>query len=441
MRKKEKMDRKIYITPDKELSKEMVDKYIENDKDEFVRLNKLYDYYKGEHKINDRKFEDTSKPNNKLVNAFAQYIVDVSSGYFMGIPVSEKSSDEDLQTELDMLSVLNDEQAENMKLASLASIFGKAVEQLWLDNEANIHFTALSPVGKIPIYSTSISHELLYMISYYDYKDIISGDTTRYVDVYDRAYVKHYIKDTNGLRLVDTDRHLWGDVPFVVYENNEELLGDFESTISLIDAYDALESNSINDSDYFSDCYLLLKGLDGTQTEDITSMKSNRVLLLPEGGDANWLIKSSQSESEEAMKTRLAEDIARFSMTPNLSDESFAGNLTGVAIKYKLFGLESKTAKKEKAFRKALQRRLTLLCNMFRVLGRNYDPLSVVIKFTRNIPKNITEMADTMSKVGHLYSEQTQREFIPLEVNEEQEQQRLEADRERGYTLGFEDKE
>lgn len=434
-------DIRVYITPDKELTKEMINKYLDNDKEEFTRLNKLHSYYRGEHKIAERKFTDASKPNNKLTNTFANYIVDTSCGYFMGVPIETSTSDEDLQNELSMLNILNDEQAENMKLANLASIFGRAVEQLWLDNEANMHFTAMSPVGKIPIYSTAISHDLLYMISYYDYKDIVSGETTRYVDVYDRAYVKHYVKDTNGLRLVDTDRHMWGDVPFVVFENNEELIGDFETVISLIDAYDALESNSINDSDYFSDCYLLLKGMDGTQEEDVTAMKSNRVLLLPEGGDANWLIKSSQSESEEAMKTRLAEDIARFSMTPNLSDESFAGNLTGVAIRYKLFGLESKTAKKEKTFKRGLQRRMTLLCNMFHVLGKTYDPLSVNFKFARNIPQNVLEKADVITKVGHLYSEQTQREYMPIECNEELELQRLEEDRERGYTLSFVDEE
>lgn len=430
-------DKRIYIQPDTELSQAMIEKYIDNDKEEFNRLTKLYDYYQGEHKINGRKFEDGSKPNNKLVNTFANYIVDVSAGYFMGVPVEESSSDEDLQNELNMLYILNDEQAENMKLANLAGIFGRAVEQLWLDNQANIHFSALTPIGKIPIYSTSISHELLYVISYYDYRDILTGNVTKYVDVYDRAYVKHYKNEGTGLKLVDTDRHLWNDVPFIIYENNEEQIGDFETVISLIDAYDALESNSINDSDYFSDCYLMLKGLDGTQSEDIAAMKEERVMLLPQDGDASWLIKSSQSQAEEAMKTRLAEDIARFSMTPNLTDESFAGNLSGVAIRYKLFGLEAKTAKKEKAFKKGLQRRIMLLCNMFHILGKSYDPLSVTFKFSRNIPKNVTEMADVISKVGPLYSEQTQREFLPLEVNEEIEEQRLKKEKEEGYSINF----
>lgn len=431
------MPDKIYIQPDTELSQAMIEKYIEQDKEEFNRLTKLYDYYQGKHKINEREFEDSSKPNNKLVNTFANYIVDVSAGYFMGVPVEQSSSDEDLQNELNMLYILNDEQAENMKLASLIGTFGRALEQLWLDNGANIHFTALTPIGKIPIYSTSISHELLYVISYYDYRDILTGNVTKYVDVYDRAYIKHYINEGTGLRLVDTDRHLWNDVPFVIYENNEEQIGDFETVISLIDAYDSLESNSINDSDYFSDCYLVLKGMDGTQLEDISAMKEERVMLLPQDGDADWLIKSSQSQAEEAMKTRLAEDIARFSMTPNLTDESFAGNLSGVAIKYKLFSLEAKTAKKEKSFKKSLQRRIMLLCNMMNIMGKNYDYKSMSFKFQRNIPKNVTEMAEVFSKIGNLYSEQTQREFLPLEVNEEDEVARIEAEKERGYSLDF----
>lgn len=50
-------------------------------------------------------------------------------------------------------------------------------------------------------------------------------------------------------------------VPISVFYNNEDELGDFESVITLIDAYDSLEADSLNDFEYFVDAYLCLTGL------------------------------------------------------------------------------------------------------------------------------------------------------------------------------------
>ena len=41
-----------------------------------------------------------------------------------------------------------------------------------------------------------------------------------------------------------------------------------------------------------------------------------------------------------------------FTNTPDMTDENFSGNQSGEAMKYKLFGLEQRTAIKEGLFRK-----------------------------------------------------------------------------------------
>ena len=74
-----------------------------------------------------------------------------------------------------------------------------------------------------------------------------------------------------------------------------------------------MQSDTLNDREYFSDAYLALKGLEGTQPEDVADMKSRRVLLLPQDGDAQWLLKQGDGAGDEAMKTRLNHDIHRFS--------------------------------------------------------------------------------------------------------------------------------
>jgi len=57
-------------------------------------------------------------------------------------------------------------------------------------------------------------------------------------------------------------------VPIAIFENNEDQMGDFEKVIDLIDAYDKMESDSLNDFEYFVDAYLALYGFTA-EAEDI----------------------------------------------------------------------------------------------------------------------------------------------------------------------------
>lgn len=72
--------------------------------------------------------------------------------------------------------------------------------------------------------------------------------------------------------LVSSYPHYFGMVPVAIYENNEDEIGDFEKVIPLIDAYDKMESDTLNDFEYFTDAYLALYGFTA-EPEDITQMK------------------------------------------------------------------------------------------------------------------------------------------------------------------------
>ena len=84
---------------------------------------------------------------------------------------------------------------------------------------------------------------------------------------------------------MEINPHYFGLVPVVEYKNNEQCLGDYEQVISLIDAYDKLESDSLNDFEQFTDAYLILKGV-AADEEELASMRQNRVLLMDEDSSA-----------------------------------------------------------------------------------------------------------------------------------------------------------
>lgn len=419
------------------LTPEMVLKYIEKNQENERRMKKLLDYYKGKHDINKRYFEDQSKPNNKVVNPYAEYITTMMAGYFMGEPVKYSSADEEFLDVIKASFNYNDEASENAELAKNASIFGVAYEIMYLDEDKQIRFKVVPSETAIPIVEQNIEEDLLYFIRYYDEEDILTGNKTRFIEVYSRTYYQLYKQDFNSLVLLDEQQHFWGLVPVNMYFNNNDLLGDFETVISLIDSYDKMESDSLNEMEYFSDAYLALYGMEGTEAEDVAQMKENRVLVMPEDARAEWLVKQINDTYLENEKARLDKNIHKFSFCPAMTDSDFAANASGVAMKYKLMGLENATSKKESYFKKGLQRRLELISNMLLVMGSEYDYRAVNITFTRNIPSNMVEMADVISKIGDLYSTETKMELMPFDIDIEAEKKRKEEEAESGYSIDF----
>ena len=375
----------------------------------------LFDYYKAKQDILLRR-QQGSSPNNRLVNAFPSYITNVNVGYFLGTPVRYTSLDEAFVQRLQDIFIYNDEQDENIVLARYASIAGTAYEIVYLDENSDIRFNEVSPEHMVIVYDDKITPEPLFAVRCWE-----KGNKT-HLEAYTKTEV---IKFVNGN---ETDRyeHRIGDVPVIEYPNNDDRIGDFEKVMTLIDAYDNAQSNIANDFEYFSDAYLKLINLSSTSSEDIEKMKKERVMLL-EDGDADWLLKEIQDSAHENFKNRLAQDIHRFSQTPNLTDEAFAGNSSGVALRYKLLGMEWNAATKERKFKRALQRRIELICNVLNLKGANYDWREIEIQFARNLPQNEFEAVQIAAMLKGIISDDTLLSIIPYIDDPSNEMEKIEA--------------
>lgn len=423
------------LNPKTTLTPSMIQRYIQKHRSEERHLEKMRDYYLGNTAIAKRIMNDPAKPNNKIVNPYAQYITDTFTGYFLGEPIAYSCSENpELLERVSDIYNYNDEAAINAELAKDASIYGVAYELMYMDEAADIRFKKIDPIKAIPIFDNTLEEDLLYFIRYYDDVDIMTDNKTTYVEVYSRESIRYYVDDST-MKLTDERPHAFKAVPINIYQNNEEELGDFETVISLIDAYDLITSDSVNDMQYFADCYLALYGMNGTEPEDIAAMKEQRVLLMETDAKAEWLTKQINDTYVENLKNRLDTQIHKFSRCPAMTDDNFAANASGVAMKYKLMGIETATSKKERAFKKALQRRVELICNIFAVMGTDYDYRSIQMTFSRNIPANLVEVADVINKVGHLLSKETQINLLPIDVKAEEEINRIEAEQTAG---GFE---
>lgn len=407
--------------------KQYEDRYKKN----YERFQK---YYENKNDILDRVVLEGNEVNNRLANNYAGYITDMATGYFIGRPVNYSGDRQLLEIVQDCYNY-NDEQDENNEVAKQCSIKGRCFEVVYLDEldldgegKPRLRFDKVSAESMMAVYDYSIAPEMIFALRWYEVQNE-DGKTTQKVEVYTKQEILYY--DKKGSQLTETGRipHFFGLVPVIEYLNNEEGQGDFEKVITLIDAYDKSESDGLNNLEYFANCYLYLVGMKDTDQQAIEEMKQLRVLLLDKEGEAGFLTKEENSQGTESMANRLKSDIHKFSMVPDLSDESFANNSSGIAMLYKLLGLEQLAVKKERKMKKALQRRLEIIINYLNIRGHNFDYRNIQMKFTRNIPVNDKENVEIVQMLQGIISKKSALAHLKMVEDVHQELDNIEEEK------------
>lgn len=435
---------------------QMIRSCIVEHRGDIPRLNKLERYYLGQHPILARKFNsDAGLPNNRIVANHAKYISDIAVGYVFGDPV--KYEGEGIE---DIIEVFKqgDIVSHDAEMGKDLSIFGVARELYYMTSDDNPipKAATIDPREIFLVVDDTVEYKSLFGVHYYEKRDINNDLVGYYVNVYTERYIYRYlVKDLDSVdyRLLSQEDHYFGGVPIVEFWNNEECQGDFEQQISLIDAYNVLMSDRVNDKEQLVDAILKIKGASLGDNEEeagrtINLLKKYKVLELPNEADAEWLVKNLSESDVEVLREAIRDDIHQFSLVPNLTDKNFAGNASGVAIKYKLLGLEQLAAIKERYFKQGLRERLKLFANVLRVKGRAIDTSDVQITMTRNLPANDLETAQMIATLSGDVSRETlisQLSFVDdaekevKAVEEEKERNAERFSREFGMPMGGED--
>lgn len=396
---------------------------------ESVKNQKLYNYYIGKHDILNRVLPDKTKPNNKIVANYPKYIIDTVTGYFASIPVHYLSTDNNKKylEDLNRVFFFNDEDDLFSEITKNASIFGKTYEVMWIDREGQIRFTQFSPLEMYV--ETDSKNNIKLAFRPYEETDK-QGNKEEYLEVYDIDGIRHFKK--NGDKYIELKDqfipHHFGEIPVIVYKNNDEEIGDFENFIPAIDGINKLLSDSQNEIEAFANAFLAITNAQGTTDSDIIRMKQDGVLLLPEDAKAEWLIKNMQNQFQQNFFEIMDELIHNHSATPKLTSEQFASNLSGVAIRFKLQGLENKCAIKESKMKKGLRKRIRLITKILNKKGNNYDPYTIRFQFARNIPTNENEITDQIVKLQNLIDKETLLSWHPKIENAAQIIEKFEAE-------------
>lgn len=397
----------MYRTNKEELTIEDIEGFIKKHKSERARFEKLKRYYNGQHEIS------SSTSDYKLINPYPRYITDMMTGYFVGQPISYSCKDDNsILEELQSVFDYSDEQEENTELAKACSIMGVAYEIVYRDEDARVRFNEIDPSEVFLVYDFSITKNIKYAIRYYDVVDL--EQKYRVIEVYDKEKMTRYTDLSGNMKAEYEESHTFGQVPVIEYENNKERQGDFEQVISLIDAYNKAQSNTLSDLDEFTDAYLALVNYGSTTKEDVEDMRREKILLLDQDGDAKWLVKTVNDVWVENYKNRLRSDIHKFSCTPDLQDESFGNNLSGVSIRYKILAMEQIRANKERKFKKGLQRRIELICSTLSIQKNIDDYTNIEIKFNNTLPQNVLELSQIIGNLSQYLSQETLLSLLPF---------------------------
>jgi SPP1 family phage portal protein len=423
----------FYINKDVELTADLLQKMINrfriNDQPRLIRYK---DYYDGTQAILNKKYVDESKPCNKSVINYCKNIVDSYCGY-LATPghISYKSEVDDINEIMNILKY-NDYQAQDSDFLLDALVYGIACELMYIDTTGHTRFRLINPTMCFGVYDDSLTGDLLYFVRWYKANDWDESDLY-YVDVYSDYNIKHY--SMNGMsgfvNYLSEEFHYFSQCPANIFTLPDEK-NIFDCIISLQDSINELISAEIDDYNAFCDAYLILQGVDA-DGEDIADMRKNRAASIPADATISYLTKEGNDTQVENMLKRLHDSIYRIAACPDFSAESFVGGVSsGIAIQYRLTGMETRAGKIEALMKKALQRRVEIICGIASLKYGESAFRDIEIIFKRNIPADTTSTINMINSLKGTVSDATllgQLDFI-TDVNAELEavqEQRAEA--------------
>jgi SPP1 family phage portal protein len=406
------------------------------------RLIELERYYDGEHKIKNRTFSSPELPNNRIVCNHAEYIAEMAVGYVHGAPVMYSGGGSEL---LNDIFTRIDEDSHNAELALDISIYGHGNELIYMsDDPVPIPLLAvLSPKWSFVVYDDTVAHDPLFAISIRPAMTIYNTQDGFYINLYtDTMEILYKVKslEDSTPETISEREHYFGGIPIIEYHNNKKCKGDFEGVITLIDAYNLLQSDRVNDKEQLIDALLAISGatLGDNEDEMINTaklLKEMKIIELPSDGDAKWLVKSLNETEIEVLKQALKDDIHEFSKVPCLTDENFAANASGVAMKYKLLGFEQLAKTKERYFKQGLRRRIELISNVLSVQAKRIDPVNIDIIMKRSLPVDDEMFARIAQETDGFLSWETRLSRFDAEIDIEEERKRLSKDQKENMLL------
>lgn len=405
---------------------------------------KLGAYYMGKNKI-EKQGVVQGRPNYSINVNMAKYITDVATGYFIGKPATYEAEGENTKSALDKLMDINKNcrgEEIDSEVASDMSIYGVGYQLLMVKEgqepiEQRIVFKRLSPLFTFYVTDNTILRNPLCAIYYYTYFE--NKQTKNRAYVYDNENL--YIFDGFGLalELSEVTPHNMGQIPLLQTINNDKAIGDYFSVVDLLDSLSLSLSNNTDDLQSIANAILAASG--GTLNEEqIQLINQYRTANLPVGADMKWVVKDLNPDAIKDHVDRLMDFIFQISLVPDLTDDAFAGNLSGVAMEFKMWGIDQLWTAKERKYKTTLYKRIKMILHLLQYQIKNDFEFSkdISITFYKNLPQNMQQDYDIAQNLAGVISLKTLLKNISIVKDVDKEIEQIHEDEQRkADTYGF----
>jgi SPP1 family phage portal protein len=411
----------FYLSQNEELTLELLQEFINKHKQQVAeRFDKLKKLYESDHDILHIPRKEKYKPDNRVVVNFPKYMVDTTNGFFIGNAIKTTAEDAAVAEYVDELDQSNTQDDSNAEISKLCSIYGKAYEMYFSDEEGEPRTAYFSPRDCFMIFDDSMLRRPLYFVHIRtDREGNEWGSISNAVGV-------RYFKLTGGIEwqqhenevdVVDGwKRHFFPGLPATEFVEDAEKIGLFEPVVSMVNAYNKAISEKANDVDYFADAYLKILGAK-VDNEGMAVIRDNRVINFESDGSekivVDFLAKPSNDEGQEHLLDRLERLIFCIGQTANAADENFGTN-SGIAMLYKMWNTSNRGKNKQRKFEKGMYNRYKMLFGhpASKVPADAWKQLRFT--FTPNIPQNVLEEAQIAAQLEGITSHETQLKMLSV---------------------------
>lgn len=387
---------------------------------------------------------ESNKINNKLANDYFSEIIDTKVGYMFGIPIINQldksmisggaQAYDNLAIEIQRFRKVNSMDDMNAEMCKFSAMCGYDAALAYIDTDGRERVMRVDPWEAMIVSRTEIT-EPQYAVRYFT----TWADKLR-VEFYDdtnRHTFESGTGNSSGLAWVKTEGHMFDYCPMWGIPNNAEMQGDGDKVISLIDAYDRSMSDMNSEIEQFRLAYMIFYGVEPDE-ELVEGMRTTGALHVPatekdeSPNNITFLTKQINHAAVDSHLDRIEANITRFAKHVNFTDQAFAGNLSGVAMKYKLFALETKAKYFERKHDAATLYMFKVITSAWKRKGMALDWTTLENKYTRNVAINLVDEANSAVALLGVISRRTAistLSFVP-DVDKELE----ELEREKGET-------
>lgn len=368
------------------------------------------DYYLGHHPVLEQPAKQTGADNRLVVN-LPKYLVDTYNGFFSGIAPKISLDDDKENQKLQDWNNTNSFVDKLNEISKQADIYGKSYAFVYQDEDSQTRVTYCSPSHAFMVYDDTVNREPLAFVRYHydNSSDATAKGTIYYADAsYD--FVGPAINP-------EPTPNLYKLVPAVEFYENEERQGVFDGCITLINELDRALSQKANQVEYFDNAYLYMLRIQLEKDRDtgqpMLDLKNDRFIYAPAdtavNGKIGFVSKPDGDNMQENLINRLTEWIFQTAMIPNMNDQAFSGNSSGVALQYKLLPMKNRASNKERKFVHSLRHLYQIIFSVGTVLPdsskNKWQDLS--FQFTRNMPANIADEVNSAVNASGIVSKET----------------------------------